>query len=783
MKGSELIMKNKKRKGIIIGLALSVLAVAGLASCTDGNLTTVESTTSIPTTSIPTTSVPSTSVPSTTNQDAVVSFDTDGGSQVSSQTIENGDKVTKPEDPTKDGYIFAGWFDSKDVNATAWDFAANKVSTSITLYAKWEKIYTVNEILELCPTTPGETSPVRYYVKATIDAISNPTYGGMTIKDETGEISVYGSYGADGEKRYSELDEKPYAGDEVLLYALLQNFNGTKEIKSGWIISFKHNEPTIDPSDYEEVSIATARAKEAGAKVKLTGVVARITYATGKKPSGFYLVDSTNSIYVYDDQIAAQVEIGNQITIAASKTYWILETEAANAEKYGYKGCCQVEKATLLENDKQNHEFDKSWISESTVKEMLANPVSNDITTTIYKVNALVAKKPGDGFVNYYFYDIDGKTGTYTYTQCNGSDFEWLDEFDNKICTVYLSIINAKSSASGCVYRILPIAVSDDNYHFNLNDSAKFAVEYYGVDQFKTSYSADPELELITSVSSDLLGITNATLSYTSNNENIIKFEVVDGKLVMHALNPGEAKITITGSYSISTTAEPITYSKDVTITVVQNQEYDSINVKAAIDSELEKEIIVKGIVGPSLVNQVGFYLIDSTGTIAVKTDSDTMSNINFGDEVIVKGTRTVFKSGTNWFGQSCLLDSVVLANNYGNHEYSKESFDSSKTIEELYDLDAKLDYSCQVFVVTGQISCVSSSYSTNYYVGTGEKKISLYSASRAQYAWLSDYIGQNLTIEIAMCNWNGKTYYRGCILSVTTESGETVYNQLNFKK
>lgn len=762
MEGSELIMKNNKLKGALASIALGLFAITGLSSCY-GN----ESKTSIVDTS----------------QALTITFDTDGGSQVSSQNVSIGQRATKPEDPTKEGYIFGGWYDGNGANATAWDFETNTVSTSITIYAKWEKIYTVNEILELCPATAGETSETRYYVKATIEAINNPTYGSMTIKDQTGEISVYGSYGADGEKRYSELDEKPYAGDEVVLYALLQNFNGTKEIKSGWIISFKHNEPTIDINEYEEASISTARTKETGAKVKVSGVVARITYATGKKPSGFYLVDNTNSIYVYDDQIAAQVEIGNQITIAASKTYWILDTEAANAQKYGYKGCCQLEDATLLENDKQNHEYDKSWILESTVKKMLENPISNDITTTIYKVNALVSKKPGDGFVNYYFYDIDGKTGTYTYTQCNGSDFDWLDQFDNKICTVYLSVINAKSSASGCVYRILPISVSDDNYHFNLNDSAKFAVEYYGVDQFKTSYSADPELELITSVSSELLGITNVTLSYTSSDESVIKFDVVDGKLIMHALNPGEAKITITGKYKTSASTEDITYSKEVTINVVQNQEYDSITVKQAIDSELEKEIIVKGIVGPSLVNQVGFYLIDSTGTIAVKTDSETMATLNMGDEVIIKGTRTVFKSGTNWFGQSCLLDSTVLANNYGNHEYSRQSFDSSKTIEELYDLDVTLDYSCQVFVVTGQISCVSSAYSTNYYVGTGDKKVSLYSASGAQYAWLSEYVGQNLTIEIAMCNWNGKTYYRGCILSITTESGETVYNQLNFNK
>ena len=35
-----------------------------------------------------------------------VTFDTDGGSAVPSQTVKEGDKVAKPEDPTKDNAVF-----------------------------------------------------------------------------------------------------------------------------------------------------------------------------------------------------------------------------------------------------------------------------------------------------------------------------------------------------------------------------------------------------------------------------------------------------------------------------------------------------------------------------------------------------------------------------------------------------------------------------------------------------------------------------------------------------
>lgn len=41
--------------------------------------------------------------------DYTVTFDTDGGSSVAAQTVQNGRKANKPDDPQKDGYVFLGW--------------------------------------------------------------------------------------------------------------------------------------------------------------------------------------------------------------------------------------------------------------------------------------------------------------------------------------------------------------------------------------------------------------------------------------------------------------------------------------------------------------------------------------------------------------------------------------------------------------------------------------------------------------------------------------------------
>ena len=64
-----------------------------------------------------------------------VTFDSNGGSAVTAQTIEEGQKATKPADPTKSGYDFKGW----TLNGSAYDFNS-AVNGDITLVATWETI-------------------------------------------------------------------------------------------------------------------------------------------------------------------------------------------------------------------------------------------------------------------------------------------------------------------------------------------------------------------------------------------------------------------------------------------------------------------------------------------------------------------------------------------------------------------------------------------------------------------------------------------------------------------
>ena len=528
---------------------------------------------------------------------------------------------------------------------------------------------------------------------------------------------------------------------------------------------------TTKPNPSDVMTIAKARSAKAGSLVKVSGVVARITYAFGMKPSGVMLIDDTGSIYVYDSNIASQVKVGNTITISGTKDFWILDTEMSNAQKFGYKGCNQITSATLHAKSDNTTAFSTKGIPSATVKEIMDTPVTEDVTSKVFKVTALVKKAPGNGFTNYYINDLDGTTGTYVYTQCNGSDFSWLDKFDGKICTVYVTALNAKSSSAGCVWRFLPIDVKDEGFKPSSVNVPAFAVKYHGIPQFLTTYTGDPALELISSVDSDLLQFKGAKLTYSSSDK---KVATVDGN-VLHCLSSGKVTITVTGSYGGKT------YSEKIALNVTINKPTEQFpTVADAIAAKVGDAVTVKGIVGPSLVNKVGFYLIDKTGVIAVETTESVMATIEIGHEVVIEAKRGI-NTKDKEYGQTCLKEATIKTNYFGKHEYPTDAFKGNITVQEFSKLSIANDLTTHVYTMKATVSLQETAYYTNLKLTDGTTSIRLYCSSANQYKWLQAYAGQEVTVEIAACNWNSKSYYTGCVLAVVNANGTKVYNTLNF--
>ncbi len=635
---------------------------------------------------------------------------------------------------------------------------------------------TIAEAIEIANENPDGTSE-RYYIRATVKTVLNAQYGEMYITDDTGELYVYGTRGLD-DTFFDKLPETPVKGDEVLLHCQLSMYNGAPQVKKAFLVEFTHVDIPFDANQYTEMTIQGARDAEAGALVRVKGVVAQITYANGMIPSGVILVDGTSSIYVYSRDVAAQAKVGNTIEVAAEKTYWILEGEKNSAEKFGYVGANQLDNATIISNDKGNTKFDKSWITETTVKEIMDTPVSEDITNKIFKATALVKKVPGTGFTNYYIDDLDGFTGSYVYTQCNGGDFGWIDEFDGEICTVYFVAINAKSSTSGCIWRFLPIEIIDEDFKFDEKNAPKFAVDYYGTVQFLPSYTGDPAKELVTELSSELLGFEGVSLSYSSDNESVVYFEQVDGKTIFHCGEAGEATVTVTAKHGTGS------YTDSVKITVSANAEFDTISIADAIGKEVNEEVIVRGIVGPSLVNQAGFYLFDESGMVAIRVfESSVFDTIEIGNEVVIKGKRDLWHKEGYEHGQICISNATVEANYYGNNDYLTIEPIMDKDINYLLGLN-KLDMSetTKLYQMEVTIKVVDAQFYSNIYVTDGENDLILYCSGSGQYSWLKAYNGQTVTVEIAPCNWNSKAAFAGCVLAVVNEDGSKVLNEFNFK-
>ena len=75
-----------------------------------------------------------------------VSFESNGGSKVSNQTVTRNGIIKEPTAPTKENFDFDGWYSDKELK-TKYDFSA-KVTKSFTLYAKWtEKDNSINQII------------------------------------------------------------------------------------------------------------------------------------------------------------------------------------------------------------------------------------------------------------------------------------------------------------------------------------------------------------------------------------------------------------------------------------------------------------------------------------------------------------------------------------------------------------------------------------------------------------------------------------------------------------
>lgn len=71
--------------------------------------------------------------PTDQKQEFTVTFNTNGGSSVASVTVKEGEKISKPANPSKTGYTFVAWY--KDAAfTTEWKFETDSCQTGVYRY-------------------------------------------------------------------------------------------------------------------------------------------------------------------------------------------------------------------------------------------------------------------------------------------------------------------------------------------------------------------------------------------------------------------------------------------------------------------------------------------------------------------------------------------------------------------------------------------------------------------------------------------------------------------------
>ena len=195
-----------------------------------------------------------------------VTFDSDGGTEIASVQVEKGKKITKPEDPSKEHYVFDGWY----LEDTEWVFESDTVTKNTALTAKW---------------TPEVYSVTLKNYDGTVLATENVSYGSIPQYSATPEKP------SDAQYTYTFSKWVDEAGNDASLSNIDKNVTLTATFTStlrSYKIIFKNGEQVLKEDDVNYGTLPAAPTetptKEADAQYTYTfkGWDKKIVEVTGE---------------------------------------------------------------------------------------------------------------------------------------------------------------------------------------------------------------------------------------------------------------------------------------------------------------------------------------------------------------------------------------------------------------------------------------------------------------------------------------------------------------------
>lgn len=205
----------------------------------------------------------------------------------------------------------------------------------------------------------------KYYVTGVITEVYNSVYGNMRITDDDGNVlTLYGTWSADGSTRYDALKIKPVAGDIITVYGIVGQYNGTPQIKNGWITAHTIVDDGVEEPEAPAVSLVVA--PDAGVEYKFgmiqenvsttaiyyldggmsgyymtttTDVSAAIDVRLVPVSGGYYLYSPTIDQYINMELSADQAHINGVYSDTASTVYVYDEISGTIIEEYNTFEC------------------------------------------------------------------------------------------------------------------------------------------------------------------------------------------------------------------------------------------------------------------------------------------------------------------------------------------------------------------------------------------------------------------------------------------------------------
>ena len=140
-----------------------------------------------------------------------VTFNSNGGTEIAPKEVVSGVKIKAPSTPTKDKYLFRGWYED-DTCSIKFDFNNTPITSDMTLYAKWEAANSINEIRLAGDfqygTVPVGTLP-SFNPGTTTDSITIDKTNSDWVK-RTSTTSLWGGFAGNTPVAYN--DGKTYYG-------------------------------------------------------------------------------------------------------------------------------------------------------------------------------------------------------------------------------------------------------------------------------------------------------------------------------------------------------------------------------------------------------------------------------------------------------------------------------------------------------------------------------------------------------------------------------------------